>query len=1083
MSNTSTYFGNSTNIGEKTLSITSNPTYPTNISFSTSFSGIALFIITTGRLNANNLVFLYDQSTVAPFVSVTGSGSVKMLIIRIKRGASATSQSTNSFVLLSGGGTVEISESFFQDFNSSAGVISIGSGNNVILLDYVTTSNLNFTGSGALIYSNGGSQSTGTVNISNSIFTTVKSTGGNGSIIHIDGNVGSLYISNISVSTGISASNGGGFWICNCAIILIQNSNFSNGTASGGKGGMIYFGANTIFTLDSCTFLSSSAQYGGAIFSESDISSVRVITNVTFGSNTGSTGGSDIADNSTSGYLIYTITSVISSTSNSTGSSKFYVIQNSVGLIFDCLLSSEENACALNSTYVSSVSGRDYSFCGLSTSQCASITQSIQNLKNNGGGNGTVYVASGTYISTSAVVSSFQVTVQSASGSTTKPIISLVSPELEVMINVLSGGNLIWSGTTVVYNIISGTNIILFSSGSIGAILIITDSDFSVNGTNSPVPQSFIRHNGGTVIISGCTFTNVELSLFSLIRFMGGSGGSDALLLNVSNTLFNGIASQGDFGAVISTPTPRAYNLAVGDVNITNSNSTSALNNRGVIYVSTSNGAVISLTSVIFDGIKLNSAGGYGAFSMSGTAAQSLSIDGCIFNNARTGLYGGGAFINVTSFNSLGDTVVQNTTFSGCAATYGGGIYIGSVGIKLFICVFDMNNGITGIDAYENKSVGQTFYTSLNLELCCSNSEGTGLFSLNDGNNLDILLPPCSAPPLYVSNTGNDNSGNTCRNSSNPCRSVSQAFSLGISEDMILVVVWVIGEYDVPGTTTVVPGIELYIQTVNTSSTQSGIKYSSSITTNISLFSTVTGQIEAKNLKLQIGGSSKGSFFLVSGAGLVTILDSTVISDNQGGSQNSLVLVTGNGEVYLIGVSATGLTFTPQSPSTLPLVNMIGSSSLSILSSNFSSITSNSTSGSIFSDASSSTPRTIKVYLNESIFSQINNYGTTQGVVGTVLGSTTSNITIHGCTFGISNAGLTGNSSLTVLGGGIYLGSANIFESNGCSFQFISGISIGGGMYLNRSASLRVQNSTFSSIQVSTRAGFSFFLFIRDFFF
>jgi hypothetical protein len=1084
MSSTSTYLGNCTNIGTQILSITSDSDNPTSISFSESFSGTALLVISTGKLNVDNVIFLYDSTTAAPFVSVVGTGLVKMLIIVVKKVQTTTSQSTNSFIWLSEGGTVEISESSLEDFSSSVGVISLGYGDNVLLLDFVTTSNINFTGSGSLVYSNGGSQwSGGMVNISNSNFTAVKSSGGNGSIIHIDGDVGSLYISNISVSTDISASNGGGFWICNCAGISIQNSNFSNGTASGGKGGMIYFGENTVFTLDSCVFLSSSAQYGGAIFSGSDISSLRMINNVTFGDNIGSTGGSDIADNSMSGYLLYSAASVTSSTSNSTGSSRFCIIKSPVDYIFDCLLSTEENACTRDTFYVDSSNGGDYAFCGSSTSQCASITQSIQNLLNNGGNSGTVYVLSGIYTNTSVTVSNLNMTIQSVSGSTTKPTISLLSPGYGVtmMVNVMGNGNLIWSGTEVKYNIISGSNITLFSTGSISAVLNLSDSDFSVNGTEGVVPQSFIRHNGGTIVINGCTFTGVSLNLFSLIRFAGGSGGFDPLVLNISDTLFNGIESQGDFGAVISTPTPRPYKLALTNVNITNSNSTSALNKKGVVYLSTSNGAIILLTYVIFDGIKLNSTGGCGAFSLSGIA-QLLSIDGCTFNNTRTGQYGGGAFINVSNFGSSESSVIQNTTFSGCAATYGGGIYIGSLGIKLFLCKFDKNDGTTGIDIYEDKDVATSFYSSSNLELCCSDSIGMGLFSLNDGNNWDIYLPSCSTPQRYVSNSGNDNSDNTCRISTNPCRSISRALIVGTSGDFTVVYVSVVGDYDVLETATVVPGIELYIQTVNTSTTQSGIKFGSSVTTNINLFTTTTGQIEAKNVKLQIGGSSEGSFFLLSGAGVVNILESTIVSDGQGASQNSLASVTGNGEVYLISVSVTGLTFTPSTPSTLPLINMIGSSSVSIISSNFSSISSNSTSGVIFSDAGSSSSRIIRVFVNNSIFSQINNYVTTQGIVGTFLGGVTSNITVHNCTFGLPQAGITGNSSLSILGGCIYIGSANLFECDECLLQFINGISVGGGLYLNRSISVIIQNSNFSTIQVSDRAGIYLLLFINLFF-
>jgi hypothetical protein len=344
---------------------------------------------------------------------------------------------------------------------------------------------------------------------------------------------------------------------------------------------------------------------------------------------------------------------------------------------------------------------------------------------------------------------------------------------------------------------------------------------------------------------------------------------------------------------------------------------------------------------------------------------------------------------------------------------------------------------------------------------------------LNDGNDLDNLLPRCTAPPLYVSNNGNDNS-NQCTTLTNPCRSISQAIVSGTSFDFIMVLVYVIGDYDVPNGATVSPGIELYVETVNTSSAASGIKYSTSITTSVNLFSTTSGQIEAMNLKFQLGGSTKGWFFSVAGSGLITIVDSSVVSDNQGACQYPLVVVTGTGQVYLIGVSVSGLTLSLQSPSNLPLINLLGSSSLSILTSNFNSITSSSTGGAIFSDSSITTTRTIVIFLNNTNFTQISNLQSTQGIIGTVVGSASSNITLHNTRF---SGSIMGSSSGTVTGGCLYIGSTIMFEVDGCVLEGISGVSIGGGFYVNQSNLIKILNCNFSNIEVSTRGGMMYFFF------
>jgi hypothetical protein len=804
---------------------------------------------------------------------------------------------------------------------------------------------------------------------------------------------------------------------------------------------------------------------------------------VVFGSNTATSYGSDIADNSTSGYLIYTTDSVVGSSSNSSGASIFYIIQGSTGYKYDCLLSTDQNGCVVSPQYVSITNGFDFGFCGDSASPCASLTQSIQNIKTNGGENITINVDSGSYTDTFGLINNIEVIISTQS--TTKPVFSLISPPIgaTAMLSIGLNGKLTINGTILTYNVVSGSNnIVLLLTASITGILTVINSDFKLNGS-ALVPHSFIRHTGGTISISGSTFSVVVLSSFALIRYAGvaaGTTGTDPLVLNISTSLFTNIESTGDFGTVISTPTPKAYKLTLANVNITNSNQTTTLNRKGMISISSISGSTISLTEVTIDSVKLDSSVTNGSISITGSA-EWLMVDTCSFINCRTGQNGGGIYLNVSSWGNTGNTVIQNTTFIGCAAVYGGAICINGIGVKLFLCHFEANNKTTsGSDIYENKNAAATFYSTSTVELCCSDSDPP-LFSLNDGNDLDYLLPSCGAPSLFVSNNGNDNN-NQCKISSNPCRSISQAITSGTNDDSIVILVFVVGDYDAIGTAVISAGIELYIETVNTSSVASGIKYSSSITTTINLFSTTTGQIEAKNLKLQLGGSTKGSFFSVTGSGLVTIMDSSVISDNQGACQYPFVVVTGNGQVYIISVSVSGLTFSPQSSSNLPLINFLGSLSLSILTSNFTSFTSSSTGGAIFSDSSATGTRTMLIYLNNTNFTQISNSQSTQGIIGTVIGSTSSNVTFHNIQF---NGGITGSSSGSILGGSLYIGSSLSFEVDGCLFTGITGVSIGGGFYVNRTNAIKILNSNFSNIQVSTSGGmvdickfYYFFLFI-----
>jgi hypothetical protein len=80
----------------------------------------------------------------------------------------------------------------------------------------------------------------------------------------------------------------------------------------------------------------------------------------------------------------------------------------------------------------------------------------------------------------------------------------------------------------------------------------------------------------------------------------------------------------------------------------------------------------------------------------------------------------------------------------------------------------------------------------------------------------------------------------------------------------------------------------------------------------------------------------------------------------------------------------------------------------------------------------------MKILINNTNFTQVSGLATTQGVIGTVLGSLSSNVTIETSRFIGGSPGIVGNSSLTVTGGVLYVGSTNVFDTNNCVFQNIS---------------------------------------------
>jgi hypothetical protein len=89
------------------------------------------------------------------------------------------------------------------------------------------------------------------------------------------------------------------------------------------------------------------------------------------------------------------------------------------------------------------------------------------------------------------------------------------------LVAVDTGGSFSASKMNFVYNVLSSGNIKLISTGDISSNVTVTDCTFSVNGSGGVVPQSFITHYGGRIVIKQSSFTSISLSSHPLISFLG----------------------------------------------------------------------------------------------------------------------------------------------------------------------------------------------------------------------------------------------------------------------------------------------------------------------------------------------------------------------------------------------------------------------------------------------------------------------------------------------------------------------------------------------------------------------------------
>jgi hypothetical protein len=293
-----------------------------------------------------------------------------------------------------------------------------------------------FNTAGAFIVGNSRGSINCTVSLSSTNFSSLSGTSLNGTVIRVDGVITSVLIENCNFGPSMNAGNGGALYLADCSTRIIS-SNFTGCAAStGGRGGAIYFGLETSFSLNGSRFTTCSATYGGAIYCNSEELTERRMNEVTFSANTVGTGGNgnDIADESavaTSLYSPLTVTNCLSTSVNSTSVSNFILLQGSV--TYDCLLAS--GGCLSGVLYVTS-SGTDSVVCGLSSLPCRSVTQAAYNLNISSGSEGDINVASGEYTDTYLSISSINLVV--ASTTETKPVLSLVSPGSGLLFSYLS---------------------------------------------------------------------------------------------------------------------------------------------------------------------------------------------------------------------------------------------------------------------------------------------------------------------------------------------------------------------------------------------------------------------------------------------------------------------------------------------------------------------------------------------------------------------------------------------------------------------------------------------------------------------
>jgi hypothetical protein len=102
-----------------------------------------------------------------------------------------------------------------------------------------------------------------------------------------------------------------------------------------------------------------------------------------------------------------------------------------------------------------------------------------------------------------------------------------------------------------------------------------------------------------------------------------------------------------------------------------------------------------------------------------------------------------------------------------------------------------------------------------------------------------------------------------------------------------------------------------------------------------------------------------------------------------------------------------------------------------------------------------------------------------KGVVGSVQGSASSNVTIYNSIFeaGSFPFGISGSNTGTTLGGVVYIESANAVEIENNTFKQILSVGSGGVLYISSGLFVNIKGNVFNQIAVSVSGGYLFLFF------
>lgn len=227
-------------------------------------------------------------------------------------------------------------------------------------------------------------------------------------------------------------------------------------------------------------------------------------------------------------------------------------------------------------------------------------------------------------------------------------------------------------------------------------------------------------------------------------------------------------------------------------------------------------------------------------------------------------------------------------------------------------------------------------------------------------------------------------------------------------------------------------------------------------------------QFEAHYVRFLFGGGSKGPFFSFTDSGIIFITDSIITNDSTIFLNSySFFIVSSESSLVLSNVNVNSVNLGGTSSS---LISSLGSSSITILSSNFTYVVSIGQSSAIFSDMSGISDKTITLLVNSTLFSQITTTASSTGVVLCVGGGINTNVIIHNSNFnGITES--SASVSVNILGGGVYVGSANLVEIDGSLFSNITSVYSGGGAYVGTDGNVLITNCLFQNITVSYSGG------------